>query len=67
MAMLAGRPIEAAEVFAIAPDPTAIATLGLVSMAPAGPAAWLLLAVPLCWCVASGATLHAMGAPEASY
>ena len=62
---LSGRPFQSAELFGIAPDPTAIATLGLVSMASTGSAAWLLLAVPLAWCAASGATLHAMGAPEA--
>jgi Family of unknown function (DUF6064) len=65
MAMLAGRPIEAAEVFAIAPDPTAIATLGLVLMVRGGPATWLLIAVPSGWCLVSWATLYVMGALEA--
>lgn len=61
---LAGRPLRAAEVFGIAPDPTAIATLGLVALASGG-AAWPLLVVPLAWCALSGATLYAMGSPEA--
>jgi hypothetical protein len=63
-ARLAGRPIWAAEVFGIAPDPTAIATLGLLSLASGGAMASLLLVVPLAWCVVSWATLHAMGSPE---
>ena len=62
VAKLGGRPIQAAEVFAIAPDPTAIATLGLLATASPRGAAWLLLAVPVAWCLASWATLHTMGA-----
>jgi hypothetical protein len=65
VATMAGRPFEAAEVFGIAPDPTVIATLGLVTMASSPSWAWLLLIVPLAWCMLSWATLHAMGAPEA--
>jgi hypothetical protein len=64
LAVVAGRPIQAAEVFAVAPDPTVIATLGLVTMAP-GWIASLLLFIPVLWCLASAATLYAMGAPEA--
>jgi hypothetical protein len=64
VAMIAGRPIQAAEVFAIAPDPTAIATLGLVCMAQ-GRAAWPLMIIPVLWCLASALTLYAIGAPEA--
>jgi hypothetical protein len=64
VAMVAGRPIQAAEVFAIAPDPTAIATLGLVCMAQSR-AAWPLMIIPLLWCLASALTLYAMGAPDA--
>jgi hypothetical protein len=63
-AVVAGRPIQAAEVFAIAPDPTAIATLGLVSMAQ-GRAAGLMMVIPVLWCLVSAVTLYAMGAPEA--
>lgn len=64
VATLAGRPIQAAEIFGIAPDPTAIATLGLLSIGASGAITWLLLAIPLAWCVASWATLHAMGTSE---
>jgi Family of unknown function (DUF6064) len=61
---LGDRPIQAAEVFGIAPDPTAIATLGLLASASPQGAAWLLLVVPAAWCLVSWATLHAMDAWE---
>ena len=64
VAPLMGRPIRAAELVGFAPDPTAIATLGLVAMAPPGAMAWLLLAIPLAWCALGAATLLTMGAPE---
>jgi hypothetical protein len=54
------------EVFGIVPDPTAIATLGLLLAAEGSPRSRLtLLLTPLAWCLLSGATLWAMGAPEA--
>ncbi|KAA0687614.1 DUF6064 family protein [Azospirillum brasilense] len=62
-ALLAGRTLRGAEVFGITPDPTAIATIGLVMMAD-GRWSWLLLAVPMAWCLAGWATLHSMGAAE---
>jgi len=43
-----------AEVFGIAPDPTAVATLGVLLACRAHPVAWL---IPLAWCAVSGATL----------
>ena len=64
VAKLGGRPMQAAEVFAIAPDPTAMATLGLLATASPKGAAWLLLVVPMAWCLASWATLNTMGAWE---
>lgn len=54
-----------AEIFGIAPDPLAIATLGLLMLAAAGPARWLLLVVPVTWCIISTVTLLALGAAEA--
>ncbi|WP_454021141.1 DUF6064 family protein [Azospirillum sp. Marseille-Q6669] len=62
-AFLVGRTLRGAEVFGITPDPTAIATIGLVMMAE-GRWSWLLLAMPMAWCLASWATLHSLGAPE---
>jgi Family of unknown function (DUF6064) len=60
---LFGRPWSAAEAFGIAPDPTAIGTLGLLILAR-GRLALLLMPVPLLWTLASGATLWAMEDPE---
>jgi hypothetical protein len=58
-----GRSIAAAEVFGMAPDPTVLATLGiLVLAAPA--ARVVLLPIPLAWCALTGATLWTMGSPE---
>src|SRR5215207_5951539 len=65
VAKLAGRSFAAAEVFGIAPDPTAIATLGLLSVASGSGPVWPLLVVPLVWCLVSGATLYALRTPEA--
>lgn len=64
-APLFGRPFEAAEIVGIAPDPTAIATLGLLLTASTTRLTWLLLPVPLAWCLISAATLFAMNAPDA--
>jgi hypothetical protein len=55
---LAGRPWEGVELFAVAPDPTITATLGILLLAERVRLA--LLAVPLLWCAISGATLWAM-------
>ena len=64
LAPLAGRPWGQAEVFGIAPDPTAVATLGLLLRAQHR-LRWVLLVVPVLWCALSSATLHAMGTREA--
>ena len=61
---LLGRPWRQTELFGVAPDPTAVATLGLLLLA-AGRVRWDLLAVPVAWCVISGATLLAMKARDA--
>jgi hypothetical protein len=47
VAILMGRPIQAAEIVGIAPDPTAIATLGLLLRAPSEALSWALMVVPL--------------------
>jgi Family of unknown function (DUF6064) len=64
LAPLLGRGWGAAEVVGAVPDPTAVATLGLVLMADGFPR-WSLLTVPMLWCTISGATLLALGSPEA--
>ncbi|CAH2404521.1 DUF6064 family protein [Mesorhizobium ventifaucium] len=61
---LFGRPWASAEVFGIAPDPTAIVALGVLLAASGGPVP-LLFAIPLLWLLISGLTLHAMGDPQA--
>lgn len=63
--LVAGRPPLQAEIFAVAPDPTAIATLGALMPSPSR-ARWLLMPIPVIWCVVSGATLWAMSAPDAA-
>ena len=59
---LLGRSWSQAEVFGMAPDPTALATLGVLLFAGVRPA-WALFPVPVAWCLISGATLWAMEAP----
>jgi len=61
---LLGRQWSQVEIFGVAPDPTAIATLGLLLLAT-GRVRWELIAVPLSWCAISAATLLAMKAPDA--
>ncbi|HKA36206.1 MAG TPA: DUF6064 family protein [Thermoanaerobaculia bacterium] len=56
---LLGREWRGIEIFGVAPDPTAIATLGAV-LSAAGRARWHLLVIPILWCGISGATLLAM-------
>jgi hypothetical protein len=63
LAVASGRTWRQMEVFGVAPDPTALATLGLLLLAARIP--WLLLPVPLLWCAISGATLWTMHAPDA--
>jgi hypothetical protein len=61
--LLAGRTWPGVEVFGVAPDPTVVGTLGLLLTAER--ALWALAVVPLLWCAVGGATLWAMGSPEA--
>lgn len=62
MAPLLGRGWTQAEVFGMAPDPTLLATLGVLLACVRPP--WWLYPVPLAGCLVSGATLWAMGAPD---
>jgi len=61
--LFTGRPWTQAEIFGLAPDPTAIATLGVLLVAERP--RWHLLALPLLWCALSGLTLWTMESPEA--
>ncbi len=61
--LLLGREWLQLEVFGVAPDPTAVATLGL--LLAANRINWIALPIPLLWCLLSGATLWAMDAGDA--
>jgi len=64
LAPVQGRGWTSSEVFGIAPDPTAMATLGLLLLAR-GKLLLVLLPIPVLWCLLSGITLQTMGEPQA--
>ncbi|HQS58063.1 MAG: hypothetical protein B7Y56_03850 [Gallionellales bacterium 35-53-114] len=63
LALLPGRSWTQAELFGMAPDPTALATLAIILLGSVRPA-WWLLPIPVMWCLISGATLWAMASPD---
>jgi hypothetical protein len=60
---LAGRPWVEIRLFALFPEPTVTASLGLVLLLAEGWPLWLLLVLPLFGCVVGGATAWALGEP----
>jgi len=60
---LAGRNWVQAELFGLAPDPTVVATLGVLTAG--NRPHWNLQVIPLVWCAISGATLWTMQSPDA--
>ncbi len=60
---LLGYPVAGLELFGIAPDPTALATLGLLLAADR--IRWELFVIPVLWCAITGITLSTMNAPGA--
>ena len=60
---LAGREWSGVELFGLAPDPTVLATLGV--LVAADRVRWELFVIPVLWCAITGATLWTMGSPEA--
>ena len=62
LAVLDGRPWREAEIAAVAPDPTAIAALALLALAPRSRWTALLCVLPALWLAVSALTLFAMGA-----
>ncbi|MEO6743101.1 MAG: DUF6064 family protein [Caldimonas sp.] len=69
--VMLGRPLSQAEVFGMAPDPTAIGTLGVLLLTASGEGGArrfthaMTWPIPFVWCLVSGATLWTMDAPEA--
>jgi hypothetical protein len=64
LAPLQGRGWASSEVFGITPDPTAMATLGVLLLTRGKFLPWLL-PIPVLWCLVSGMTLQTMGEPQA--
>jgi hypothetical protein len=64
VAPLLGRGWKAAEIFGVAPDPTAVATLGILLLAGGRGRGWLMV-IPVIGCAISGFTLLAMKSPDA--
>ena len=62
LGLLAGRSWLQVGVFGVVPDPTAVATLGLIC---ASRRTRIALLIPLLWCILSGATLWTMESAEA--
>ncbi|HEY1250855.1 MAG TPA: DUF6064 family protein [Thermoanaerobaculia bacterium] len=62
-AALPGREWRGAQLFLLCPDPTAIGTFGLLLCARARHR-WLLMIVPVLWCLYSGFFLLAMKSPD---
>ncbi|MHB1084919.1 MAG: DUF6064 family protein [Thiobacillus sp.] len=58
-----GRNWTQAEVIGLAPDPTALATLGVLLLTGTR-RFWVLAPIPILWCLISGVTLWAMAAPD---
>lgn len=55
--LLFGRPWREADLFGMTPDPTALATLGLLLLLrPLAPFAWMLWPIPLLWCLVGATT-----------
>jgi len=63
MGPLMGSPWAQFELFGIAPDPTVVATMGVLLTAERVPLT--LMVIPMLWCVLSGAMLWAMASPVA--
>ena len=59
-----GREWSGVELFGVAPDPTVLATLGVLLAADRVRAE--LLVIPLLWCGITGTVLYGLSAPEAS-
>lgn len=63
-APLFGRPLAGAEVVGIAPDPTAVATIGLALLLPSRSLSLAASVIPALWLGFSALTLHLLDAAE---
>lgn len=63
--LIFGRTLTTAEIVGLAPDATAMATLGAVLVAARTRTLWLLLPIPVLALTLSGLTLFTLGTPEA--
>lgn len=59
--LLTGRDWRQLEVFGVAPDPTAVATFGVLLASNRVP--WIAMPLPLIWCVIGGVTLWLINSP----
>ena len=55
------RPWQGAELVGIAPDPSAVATIAILAMTR-GRWKWLLMVIPIAWCIATALTLYTLNA-----
>lgn len=62
IAVTLGEGLAHSEVFGLHPDPTAIATLGIVLITLRGAVAWLSILLPFAWCLTATLTLIPLGA-----
>ena len=62
LAPVTGRPVMAAEFFALMPDPTALATLTLLSVSKSR-IRWFLMVIPVFWCLCSIAIFRVLDSP----
>ncbi len=60
-----GPGLSHAETYGLHPDPTAIATVGVLLIILRGPTLWLTMLIPILWCVIGSLTLIAMDATGA--
>ncbi len=65
IAPLAGQGGFQSETFGIHPDPTAVATIGILFLVFDGAWRWLAVLVPILWCLISAMTLQVLDAPWA--
>jgi hypothetical protein len=62
--LLAGRSWSQVEIFGISPNPTVVATLGFLILASDW-SKWVVIAIPIMWCLVSGATAWVMKSADA--